>query len=206
MWRVRGEIVQRKPFYELDLTLELKTETEKLKERVGVSGEGTTFVITCDAPPEKLLLDPDFDTFRQLDPSEIPPSINSIKGSGSVLVILAGSSRQDMEDAAKTLILSLGLKNFRIVREDRVEQREILRDDILLVGLPEMRFLPLEFKQEVSIGKEEFALDGRRYGDPSDVFFGVFAHPRAEGRVMALFLPLSGAYAREVGGGEGDRN
>ncbi len=43
-----------------------------------------------------------------------------------------------------------------------------------------------------------FSLHNMVYDQPSDVFFGVFAHPFAEDRVAALFWPLSPVQAEVV--------
>ena len=48
------------------------------------------------------------------------------------------------------------------------------------------------------VEKLRFAVNGRAYDRPSDSFFGVFQSPAHEGRVVALFLPLSEKHADEV--------
>jgi hypothetical protein len=48
------------------------------------------------------------------------------------------------------------------------------------------------------VGKSGLALNGKAFSHPSVVFFGVFAHPMVEGRVMALFMPLSTEYMGQV--------
>ncbi len=42
---------------------------------------------------------------------------------------------------------------------------------------------------------KSFSLEKSVYDKSSDVFFGVFNHPYAKNRIMALFMPLSPQYA-----------
>ncbi|NIR13725.1 MAG: hypothetical protein GWN86_07145, partial [Desulfobacterales bacterium] len=58
-----------------------------------------------DGPPERLIVDPDFDSFRRLCSQEIPPSINAIKASPSVLIVVTKQAGSGAEEAAKTLPL-----------------------------------------------------------------------------------------------------
>jgi hypothetical protein len=197
-WQVRGSVSQRRPFYTLQLNLTLKSGKERVSKTIQVSEGETPFQITSDGPPESLTVDSGYDTFRHLYPPEIPPSINSIKGSSSVLVVLGKNSWPGLEDAVKILTLSLGLKNFKRITEDQLQDRMILEKDLILIGLPKRGDLLSALPPGVTVRKEGFILNGRAYTHPSVAFFGVFAHPLAEGRVMALFLPLSPKYAQEV--------
>jgi hypothetical protein len=69
---------------------------------------------------------------------------------------------------------------------------------LVILGVPEKEGLLSGLPPQVSVGKSGITLKGKTFSDPSAVFFGVFAHPMGGGRVMALFLPLSTAYAGQV--------
>jgi len=58
---------------------------------------------------------------RILYPSEIPPSVNSLKGSSSVLVVLPKASFSKRKQVAGFLAGSLSLKKFRIIPEDELK-------------------------------------------------------------------------------------
>lgn len=199
-FQVQGTIVQKRPLYVLQLGLTLKSGRQKVTEKIRVSGKETPFLIMSKGKAERLSLDPDFDTFRQLYTSEIPPSINSIKGSPSVRVVIAKTSWRGVEEAAKTLTLALGLKDFEIVPESQLPESVLQENDLVFMGLPESKKLRSHLPPQVTLRQSGFELHGKRYTHPSAAFFGVFAHPFLEGRVMAIFLPLSGDYVREVAG------
>jgi len=197
-WQVRGRIVQRRPLYTLQMNLALESGRQRVTKKIKVSGKETPFEITSDGSPVKLTVDPNFDIFRHLYPSEIPPSINSVKGSSSVVVVLAKRSWPSVEDAVRTLTLSLGLKNFKILSDDQLQAETMMENDMVVVGFPKTKEILSHLPPQVAVGREGIILNEKAYDHPSVAFFGVFAHPFVEGRVMALFLPLSMKYARQV--------
>jgi hypothetical protein len=197
-WRVSGLIVQGRPLYDIQLDLSLKSGAQEVRKRIRVSDKETPFQIFSDGRPEKVVLDPDFDSFRTLYPQEIPPSVNTIKASSSVLIVIAKHAWPGIEEAAETLALSLGLRRFQVVPEDQLKENTIRENDVVILGVPEKEELLSGLPPQVSVWKSGFALKGEAFSHPSALFFGVFAHPKARGRVMALFMPLSTAYVVQV--------
>jgi hypothetical protein len=86
-WKVHGRIVEKPPLYELDVDLALKTRSDVRLENLRIEGGVAVFDIPSDSTPVTLTVDPDFNIFRRLYPSEVPPSINSLKASPSVSMI-----------------------------------------------------------------------------------------------------------------------
>jgi len=197
-WQVSGFLVQARSLYALQLTLSLESGRQRVTQKIRVSKRETPFQIISDGPPERLIVDPDFDSFRRLYPQELPPSINAIKASPSVLIAITKQAGSGAEEAAKTLALSLGLRRFQIVPEDQLDESAVRENDMVILGVPEKEELLSGLPPQVSVGKSGFALKGKTFSHPSAVFFGVFAHPMSGGRVMALFLPLSPGYAGQV--------
>jgi hypothetical protein len=197
-WRASGFVVQERPLYTLQLNLELESGRQQVTQRIRVSKKETPFQIISNGPPERLIADPDFDSFRRLWPQEIPPSINAIKASSSVLLIIAKQVGPWAEEAAKTLALSLGLRKFQIVPEDQLNESAVRENDMVILGVPEKEELLSGLPAQVSVEKSDFVLKGKTFSDPSTVFFGVFTHPTRRDGVVALFLPLSTGYARQV--------
>ncbi len=198
VWQVTGNLVQTRPTYKLQLHVTLESGRQKVTRKIDVSEEVTPFQISSNGPPERLQVDPEFHTFRHLYPPEIPPSINSLKGSPAVLVVTAKHTWPGMKETVRILTLSLGLRDFKSVPEGELKAEAMKNYDLFMVGFPERSDLLSRLPQEVTIRKSGFAINGRAYSHPSAVFFGVFPHPFAADRVMALFLPLSPEYAQEV--------
>jgi len=85
----------------------------------------------------------------------------------------------------------LGLKDNKFVTEDELTRQLLRENDILLIGRPRTDDLLRQVPPRLNIGQKSFTLDGSLYDKPSDAFFGVFNHPFAKGRSVALFMPLS---------------
>ena len=67
-----------------------------------------------------------------------------------------------------------------------------------MIGYPQDKALFGHLPDQVAIDPKSFVLNEKAYKQPSDVFFGVFAHPFSENRIAALFFPLSSQQAENV--------
>jgi hypothetical protein len=195
-WWVRGRLSQGRPSYLLRLGIVLETRTGAIQESLDLSGNEKRFEIFSSSPPKRLSVDPGCDVFRRLYPPEIPPTVNSIKGSDALLVLMANDSSSEMDAAMKTLLRSLGVKDYRILPEKKASDKELAGKDVLIVGYPERRELLPTLPTALALEEDRFRLDSQTYDQAGDLFFGVFDHPLEEGRVTAVFLPLSPHIAR----------
>ncbi len=195
---VSGRIVQTPPFYDLIAELRLIAEDGVVTESVRINGSETDFEVITSHPPQVVTLDPDTDIFRRLAPSEIPPSVNSVKGAGTVLAVLTDGSEKDLGPAAETLVRALGLKHVKTVPENRLNHRLMADSDLIFIGLPRNDKYMAGFGSDIRLSRNFFELQGRRFASPEHTFFGVFNHPINGHRSAALFLPLSSRHAETV--------
>jgi hypothetical protein len=200
IWNVRGQIIQRKPYFSFPLTLALETRKQTASQKISVSGRATSFELNSDYRPQKLTADPDDDIFRRLSPSEIPPAVNALKSSPAVITVLSEKLDPEIKKAAATLALSLGLKHNEIVTESELNRQMLAENDILVIGLPRRNDLLQKMPARVTIQSDSFSLNEKHYETPFGTFFGVFEHPVAANRSAALFMPLSPQYADVVAG------
>jgi hypothetical protein len=197
-WVTTGSITQKEPSYDLSLPLRLASPSGKQDERIRVQGRETAFQIISQYRPSRLDVDPECDVMRMLYPSEIPPSVNSLKGSSSVLLVLPKASFPQSKEVARIFAESLSLRKFRILSEDALKGRDLKENDILLLGLIENDSPLFKMPEGLVLQKRRFKVSGEDYDRPSDSFFGVFRSSAHEGRVVAVFQPLSGKHADEV--------
>jgi hypothetical protein len=197
-WKVRGQIIQDKPYFSFPLMLALKTRKQMVTQKISVSGRATSFVLNSDHRPQKLTADPDDDIFRRLYPSEIPPTVNALKSAPSVMIVLSEKLGPEIKKAAGILALSLGLKHSEFVTESELDRQMLAENEILVIGLPRRTDLLQKIPAGVTIQSGFFSLNEKIYDEPFDVFFGVFEHPATANRIAALFLPLSPQYADMV--------
>ncbi len=192
IWSITGHIKQKKPYFTFPLKLTLESGGQKLYKTIEVTaGDVTSFEMDSRHPPQRLILDKEVDIMRWLHAGEIPPSINSLKGSASVLFVISNIKDPALMEAARILALSLGLKNYQFVAEDRISVSRLRKEDLCIIGLPKRKELLRRLPGQLEIHHGAFSLNGRSYDGNSDVFFGVFVHPYAENRVAGLFWPLS---------------
>ena len=189
-WIVTGRIRQESPHFDLPLDLEIRTDGGTKRGRLAVNGAETPFTIRVDNRPDRLVADPAFDLFRRLDPSEMPPTVNSLKGAESVLVVAPAATGPAVKTAA-LLVRALGLRRTEWIDHQSLTPALVAGNDLLLIGMPKDRALLSGVPEQVSMERDAVSVNGTRYNGPADLFFGVFPHPSAQDRVAALFLPLS---------------
>jgi len=197
-WKVSGQIIQTDPPYMVPISLALEASSERLIRQIDISGETTAFEMTARERPRRLIADPDADALRRLDPSEIPPAVNNLKGSPSVRIVLAEQLSPEIKKAAGTLALSLGLKNYQFVSEQELRPNQLVEHDFLLIGQPGKPSLLPPLPDQVRIQSGSFTLNNALYDKSSDAFFGVFRHPYSDDRIAALFIPSSQQFADTV--------
>ncbi len=198
IWKVKGQILQSMPYFDVPLTLALQNAKQTAYQKIFVSGRATPFELDSDHQPQKLIADPNEDIFRRLLPSEIPPAVNTLKSASTVLTVLSEKLDPEIKKAAGILALSLGLKHNRFVTESELNGQMLAENDILVIGLPRRNDLLSKMPARITVQSDSFVLDDRRHDKASDTFLGVFEHPTATNRVAALFMPLSVQYAEVV--------
>jgi hypothetical protein len=198
IWKVKGQIIQREPYFSFPLMLVLKTRKQTATQKIFVSGRATSFELNSDHRPQKLTADPDDDIFRRLSSSEIPPAVNALKSSPSVMTVLSEELDPQLKKVAAILALSLGLKHNEFVTESELDRQMLAENDILVIGLPRRSDLLQKMPARATIQSDSFSLNEKLYAKPFDTFFGVFEHPATANRIAALFMPLSPRYADVV--------
>ncbi|MCU0615029.1 MAG: M1 family peptidase, partial [Desulfobacterales bacterium] len=133
---IKGKLVQKPPFFDLHVAISLETDREIIAKTISLHDESASFEYTMEGTPNTLTVDPDIDIFRKMYPSEIPPTINSLKASRSMLVVLADSLNIEGDGIAKLLMEGLGIINYQIVHEKNLQNFKTTPIDMLWIGMP----------------------------------------------------------------------
>jgi hypothetical protein len=198
-WQVTGSVVQDAPPYALHLNLALESGGGATSGEVSLRTAEARFSLVSPAEPLRLTADPDYHVFRRLAPSEIPPTINSLKGSSAVLIVVARAPGEKGRRLAGILAESLGLNTRAPVAEEDLAGDSMAGRDVLVIGYPTRRDLLAAGRPEgFRVESGGFSLDGRSFDGRSGAFFGVFGHPVSADRVLALFLPPDSPQAEAV--------
>ena len=101
-YRVAFTLAQDPPVYALEVPVVVTTTTGSQRFALRLDGTSARRKLYTDARPEILAVDPGFDVFRRLDPSEAPPILRDVTlNSNTATVILAGDG--EAEGAARRL-------------------------------------------------------------------------------------------------------
>ncbi|HEX9192025.1 MAG TPA: hypothetical protein VF847_08005 [Candidatus Deferrimicrobiaceae bacterium] len=199
-WKVTGRVKQGEPHYTLKVPLRLETAGRPVEIRATIAGGDAPFSISSGDAPVALLLDPDVHLFRRLEPSEIPPTVNGIRGAGNLAVVVANGIPRETAEAARILLAAMGLGRLPLVREEEAPPDSLAGRDVLYLGVPEgYGYLPGPLPAGLSLSPGGFTLNGTPYSAPGDALFAVVPHPSSPGRVAAVFLPLSPGAASAAG-------
>jgi hypothetical protein len=194
-WTVSGTVVQTSPFYELRLPLQLETDNgPPVRELLRVTQELTPFSLFSPTEPRHLYLDPDAEEFRVLAPREIPVTVNSIKGSKQLLVVMTEKCRARGE-TFRLLLDSLGQGETAVIGEDKLDAEHLSGHDLIFCGIPKQRSLLPPFPAGITLHDTELFVQKEMVHAPDGLLFLVLQYPAPSGRVAALFHPLSAAAA-----------
>jgi len=198
LFKVRAFILQEEPVFDLELDVVIESESLRGHKKLILSGPSTLFELPSFGRPLRLAVDPDFHVFRALHPSEIPPTVNSLKRSDPLTIVFSKKWETEGEKVGNTLALSLGIKNYHVVPERLLADNARGIRDLLYIGLPELGQIPMDPLAGLVLRADRFILQDRIFENPSDLFFGVFRRPDDGDRIVALFLPLSQDYVHDV--------
>jgi hypothetical protein len=194
-WNVSGDLLQTAPFYHIPLQLELQTSTGSVRQTISLERERTPFTFSVEDSPRRILLDPDADVFRIVAPAEIPPTVNRIKGSNSLVVVLNPHCRVE-QDTIRLLLQSLGQQGATIIPASEASPARMAGHDLLFCGLPEGWDIAGSAPR-VAVSGNGFTIDRQTFSHSRDALFMVTRHPTEKERVAALFFPLSAAAAAD---------
>jgi len=190
-WRVTGFLLQEAPPYDLRVPLRLQNGNGSQTTVLAVQGRRTAFHLESAVEPIRLVVDPEVDIFRRLDPAEVPPTVNGIRGSDALTVVEADRLPPGMTSAARLLLGALRQDGADIRMESEISLEDLRDQDVLFIGVPHRAgFLP-PIPGELQFAEKGFTLQGVRFNDPDAVLFAALPHPVDTSRTAAIFFSLS---------------
>lgn len=134
---IRVEQTQPGQPYLLKLPLVVETDGQSAQSTVMLNGARTEVSVQVSGAPRRILLDPQADCFRVLEPSEVPPSVNSVKGAGKLTVILADDAPESLRAALPQLLAGLAQERARVLHERDLSPdklADLARQEAILVA------------------------------------------------------------------------
>jgi hypothetical protein len=121
------EQTQPGPAYSLDLPLAitLADEENAYSTVIKLNDKHAEFRLPLTGQPVRVDVDPEFDVFRRLDPSEIPPALSQVFGAEQLMIVLPRNATEDLRGqylgVAKKWQQQPG-RSTRIVWDDEIEK------------------------------------------------------------------------------------
>jgi hypothetical protein len=186
-YAVTGQVLQKSPYFDLELELELTTTRAPRRKTIAISGARTAFSMASPVQPLVLRADADTQLFRRLAQEEVPPTINHLRGASEMAVIVARALGRQGLELARRVETALGLHNAKLGFEDQFSAADLSGRDLLVIGRPANRKLIRVAKAKWRIEPDGFELLGRRYTSTEESLFGVDRD--GSGHLRAFFLP-----------------
>ncbi len=188
---VSGILAQRKPYFALEADVVLETASGRILRRVPLHGGKSPFSFSVAERPLRLTVDPEVHLFRRLDPREMPPTVNSIKGAEALTVVVAANLDDRWKTIARRFCTALGVDAAKIVPEAELTSHTAEHGPIVWIGKPvDTARLPAA-ENQFTLDERRFTVSGKSYSRQTASFFGVFKTNDPSGRLAALFLPES---------------
>lgn len=197
-WRVSGTLRQSSSPFKLYIPLRLQTDEGTVEITVPSRETATPFALESPARPRLLEVDPDAHLFRRLDPVEIPPTVNGVRGAAALLVVASDRLSAEDRSAARLLLEALGQENANIRGESMVSPADLQGRDVLFIGIPSRTELLPSFPQGFSLEAGRPVLQNAEYSDPRSAVFAALPHPFDKGRTAAVFISGSPEAGRDA--------
>lgn len=119
------------PPYDLEVPLVIKTTTTEIHKKVHVAENKNSFEIPLSSLPETLVVDPEYDLMRRLDPEEMPPTWSTFLGAKDKLAILPSEEHMELFAA---LLNELEEYEGHIMFQHQVTDQDLIGHSLLLLG------------------------------------------------------------------------
>ena len=197
-WRVSGTLVQEGTIYNLRVPLRLETATNRVETILAVGGRETRFELEVQERPRRLEVDPEIDLFRRLNPAEIPPTVNAIRGSTSLFVVIADEMSPEMLAASRLLLAALRQEGATIRREAETSVTDLRQRDVLFLGLPRRKSLLPQLPNDLQLEADRISVQGEAFSGAGTAIFVTLSRQDEPGRSAALFHSFSPAAAQQA--------
>jgi aminopeptidase N len=129
-FEVTFTVSQKGKVYGLDLPVALYSYRGKVKDVFPLDKEKTTFNMLIDDPPERLVVDEDYDLARSLSLSEFPPVIERLIGDETSIIVLPASGREVYEE----VVHAFKERGARVDEPGRLNFKDLEKSSMAILG------------------------------------------------------------------------
>ncbi|MBN2013072.1 hypothetical protein JW960_27325 [candidate division KSB1 bacterium] len=133
-YQIDLKIDQTKPLYRLNVPV-LISGAKDTTLTVALNKQSADDVITLPWQPKQISVDPNFDVFRFLDRSEIPPALSQTMGAEKATIILPGSGNEALKNAYDDMATNWRIsENVTVVYDYDIPDKELPLETVWIVG------------------------------------------------------------------------
>jgi aminopeptidase N len=124
------DLLQPKDTYPLHIPITWYADKRKVARYVDVRNSKENISLTLDEPPDKVIMDENYDLMRQLNPEETPPVLADIMGKEKLIAVMSSGQRSTYQP----LIDAFGVKTMDYVTPDKITFDQIKKNSLIVVG------------------------------------------------------------------------
>ena len=140
------DLLQQGDPYPLKIPITFYTGKQKRTQWFEVKNSKESVSLSLDDPPNKVVMDENYDLIRSLAPEETPPILASIMGKDRLIVVISSMERSTYQP----LIDALGVKTITYTTPDKITFDQIQEYSLLIAGYDNPVVKRLFGKQTVS--------------------------------------------------------
>lgn len=200
-WKTTVAIAQEKPHFDLDVPVRVTAGKGETTRIVRLQGPTAGIDIRTDEKPQVLAVDPEAHLFRLLSGEEIPPTVNSVKGSDELAAVFSAGADDALMPVFRGLLTGLNHAGLGITKEEDLVPGDLSGRDVVFFGYPATgpgRAAGGPLPAGVEISAEGFGAAGRIDSREADSAFIAFKDPAHPERMKAFFVFDEGLSAEAV--------
>ena len=124
------DLIQQGDSYPLHIPITWYMGKSKVVQWVDVRNSKEKISLVLDDPPNKVVMDENYDLMRQLAPEETPPVLAGIMGKEKLIAVISSTRRSTYQP----LIDALGVKKITYVTPDKITFDQIQKNSLLMAG------------------------------------------------------------------------
>jgi aminopeptidase N len=140
------DLLQQGEAYPLKIPIAFYTGKQKRTQWFEVKSSKESVSLSLDGPPNKVVMDENYDLIRNLAPEETPPTLAGIMGKDRLIVVISSMERSTYQP----LIDALGVKTIAYATPENITFDQIQENSLLIAGYDNPVVKKLFGKQTVS--------------------------------------------------------